>query len=32
MVKFKKYGKEVYIIIDSKFPSAGGKNWLFGRC
>ena len=24
MVKFKKYGKDVYIIIDSKLPSAGG--------
>ena len=32
MVQFKKYGKEVYIIIDSMFPSAGGDEWLFGRC
>lgn len=32
MVKFKKYGKDVHIIIDSKFPSAGGDEWLFGRC
>jgi hypothetical protein len=31
MVKFKKYGKDIYIIIDSKFPSTGGDEWLFGR-
>ncbi len=24
MVQFKKYGKDVHIIVDSKFPSAGG--------
>ena len=32
MVQFKKYGKDVHIIIDSKFPSVGGDEWLFGRC
>jgi hypothetical protein len=32
MVQFSKYGKEVHIIVDSRFPSAGGDEWLFGRC
>lgn len=32
MVKFKKYNKDLYVITDSKFPSAGGDEWLFGRC
>jgi hypothetical protein len=32
MVKFKKYGKDIYIIIDDQFPTSGGTNWLFGKC
>jgi len=32
MVKFNKYGKDVYVIVDSEFPIAPDKNWLFGRC
>lgn len=32
MVRFKKYGKDIYVIIDNRFPSSGGDEWLFGRC
>jgi hypothetical protein len=35
MVKFKKFGREIYIIVDDQFPvyDTGDDNmWLFGRC
>lgn len=32
MVRFKKDGKDVYTIIDNRFPSVGGDEWLLGRC
>lgn len=35
MVKFQKFGKDIYVIVDDNFPVAdpGVDNyWLFGRC
>ncbi len=31
MVRFKKYGKDLYVITDSRFPSVGGDEWLLGE-
>ena len=31
MVKFRKYKKDVHVIIDSEFPVDSSNNWLFGR-
>lgn len=35
MVKFSKFGKEIYVIIDDNFPvvdTQGENEWIFGRC
>lgn len=35
MVKFQKFGKNIYVIIDDTFPVADpavDNYWLFGRC
>ena len=31
MVKFKKFNKDIHIIIDSEFPTGHDNSWLFGR-